>query len=435
MIREIKIKVHNVQALKDFEADLSGNIIVITGGNDKGKTTLRNVIAKSLGANINLDVTKGKTDGFIETSIVTKSNDVYIFKCEVTEEGETVYLIDKDGKRFKDSRARTELKDLFGLNNLTLEEILSLIKTPEGKRKLFKEMLKALPEEKIQIYLDNEMIYDKSKGIAFRKRTEVNSTLKTYQEISTSVSFSDEDIYNIKHEEDIKQAYKQLENDIKIHEDNIYKQDNIQFKIESAERDIESLTAQIKVLEERKKSYITSLADLVKEKETIKIDTVKYEKDKERFEKAKTVMTNLSVLIEKFKAKEGMAQKIIDTQKQADDLTKTIDNARQENQKLIQEADFGIKNLEISEEGIFVNGIELDPTKMSNSEMLITCAKIFRAINKKTDVVLVGNAEGIGMEKLKQLVNDAFKNDYMLIFEMFNDNDELNIKENWTFKS
>ena len=67
-----KITVSNLKSVSSLTADFNGCTAIVTGGNDKGKTTfLRGLIDRIMGNKPEIILRKGENEGFAECELTT----------------------------------------------------------------------------------------------------------------------------------------------------------------------------------------------------------------------------------------------------------------------------------------------------------------------------------------------------------------------------
>ena len=128
---EIPVVFHNYKIFKgDKEFTLKNSYIYfISGPNNTGKTSFKDAFAiiQSGKNDISEPVTRGESEGFIETKIPGADGRMYLIRHDFTDGKNKFVAIDEDGKKIS---SVGEFRKLFNYTHFTAEEFfLELIGT------------------------------------------------------------------------------------------------------------------------------------------------------------------------------------------------------------------------------------------------------------------------------------------------------------------
>ncbi len=158
-----KISVTNFKAIEDLEIDFKGCTAIITGGNNKGKTTfLKGVIDRIRGIRPDVTVKKGKTEG--SGTIELTSGEKFIWDFDV-KGGDKLTFITKDNYKTKVTK---EIVARFFPPSFDIDKFLN--SSPKDQTKQLQKILGVDFTE-----IDNR--YKK----AYDDRTEKNKEAERYQ--------------------------------------------------------------------------------------------------------------------------------------------------------------------------------------------------------------------------------------------------------------
>lgn len=416
-------KLRNVEV--QFPAE--GNIYIVFGDNEIGKTSLIEVIRTHLLA---LSTTKDPV-----TFGEDKCESSMLFTTKDGDQYKSSFTIPKGGKaKFELLNIQTgdkkktvgDIRNVFKFTDMSSEEFMQLSYTEKGRREQREIILNTLPEE-VKTLFDK---YCKEEKEKFSQRTEKNKVVDTLQIQLDAISIKESE-YKVLVNDQKRALDKLIDLELKLSE---YKSVNL-FKLRSLADNIKNVTEALK--DQQTKYMLSEIPNFNVDKFCIEllsteriINDLKTKKDGEGLaEKIKQT----EELIQKGKdyinsivtAKESLAS-IEDKKKQlqfAKDevlkLTADIESLREAKTKLIVSIGSEIPEIAIEEDGIYYKMEDGNQCALTNESVctskaiMITC-KILMMVNKTTKVLLVGRVESLGTKNLNKIVEMAEENGYIM---------------------
>lgn len=336
-MRVKKITVKNIKSISDLSADFNGCTAIVTGGNNKGKTTLlRSFVDRMRGLKSKDIVKKGETDGVCEYELTDWSK----FTWKVDDSGkEKITFITKDGIEIK-TWVIKELSNRIFWQGFDIDKFLT--STPKKQKT---ELQKLLGIDMTQLEEEYKDLYD--------KRTQANTIYKTESAKDTNLQECSANGAN-----ELGKLEKQYEltleknNKIKVI---IAKLDYKKEELELLKTRIEELETDIKKGEEYiKKNKIADTSKLVediaeaKEQYAIFNENQKVLAQRDVIEKAKEKWEELD-----FNVKENEAKRF----------------------EIMKSANIP-EGFELTDDGLKYNGFELDKGQLSSSAVYIASLKL-----------------------------------------------------------
>lgn len=174
MTRIIKLEATNFKRLKAVEITPTGDLVVISGRNGQGKTSVLDAITAALGGNNTKALPRPIRDGAGNAEIVLETEDLIITR-RFTPSGTTLTVVGKDG--LKVPKGQAKLDALLG--RLSLDP-LAFTMLDE------KQQLKTLLD---LVELDFDPIaLDKQRAGIFEQRTDVNRDLKNAKAAADAIT-------------------------------------------------------------------------------------------------------------------------------------------------------------------------------------------------------------------------------------------------------
>jgi|GEM_PF-1724121 chromosome segregation ATPase len=449
-----RIKIENFKKLEDLNSNIDGNIIYVKGGNEKGKTTFTNAVVSLLNAKLDVDspVTTGKDEGSLEGVFEAPNGEKYTVQIEFENDKSKVKIAFPNGKI---SRKVTEIRDIFNYNSFSPEEFVAKSKSAEGRRWQRDQVLKLLPDE-IQKSFRKAMEEEKE---AFDQRRELKRNADAYEKMIQSEKPSDEEKQMAKeadkYQEEMAKAEDNL-NEKKIHKDNV---DKINDELDRAKTSfgtrrgaiddtIDQIDNQIKALRE---SRIKKENEL----ETLKMNYAGYKNRKEeelnalgKFNEEEYATAEKAVEATRIKF-----NKINEALKRVDSFTKKkneldkytslikkedtkLRNTREEKELLVQKNKLPVEGLEITSDGLSINGLPFNKNQISTSKIMEIAISVLIEMNQKAPIIVVGRAESLDPESLEKIVEQATKNNCQIFIDKVEKGDfQLEFEERINYDS
>uniref|UniRef100_A0A6M3JX92 Putative ATPase domain containing protein n=1 Tax=viral metagenome TaxID=1070528 RepID=A0A6M3JX92_9ZZZZ len=393
-VRIIKFLAKNTKILKAVEIfPEDRDIVLLTGKNGRGKTTILNAIWMALGGKSFIPgepIRKGEKE-----AVVTLEFDEFIVTRKITEKGEYLDVRNKDG--FKAPSAQSFLTSKFSEFAHNPLEFLRLKPTDQVER-----LRKIAPVRHNQKEIesiagkwsrlcksdDPLVILDNALDKIFEERTGTNREIKRLQGVIDSIKIPKDkenletkstiqliaergELEKIKRQNETKRkALKGLQTKVESHEKIIEKQDKeiVRLKELLAALELE----RIRTNDDLNKLY-AELGQVNDEVESLKDpDNELTEKDKEIANLDKT--NDIAREIISLKQQKEKAQKnLTENQSEADSFTKILDAIKAYKVKLISEANFPVTGLSIKNGQVMFNDLPIDQAS-GREQIEIACA-------------------------------------------------------------
>lgn len=458
-----KLELRNFQVVKDFAADLDGNVYFITGDNELGKSTLLKAIGALLTGERDAVLRNGEEKGFAKMVIGDNGN-VYEVKLSFTEANPrgTFTITSKNGLKSNNVSA---LQELFGYTDFDAVEFSRWSETAEGRRKQI-AVVKALLPEDVRKRID-EIDADVAKTKDERKET--NAQIKTYETICDNaekqLENGDEQKYAnkvdiadlIKKQTEIAQIKAKANEVRQMLELRTKQLEEIPERIETEHTKYNDAVAQLeRADEEAKQRYERAIQDAQnaynKEKAdnqgmrehyavlhdehvaSIKAEEKDFATRKENAEKwladynAKNYESNdiseqiasaeihnrKHELVKDLRHKKDVLQAFEDAkEKQKKHLQELAD----EREKKIKQSALPIDGLTFTDDGLELNGVPFIAGKVSDSQIMEVATKLIIASNPKVKVFRIARGESLGEKRLQAIIDIAKRNGFQGFIE------------------
>jgi len=439
-----KLELKNFKAIEEFEREFEGNVYLVTGENEIGKSTLLNAITTLLTGDRSSNLLKqGKEKGFARATVKDKDSeyDVELRFSETNPRG-TLTIKNSDGMK---SDNKTMIQKIFNYSAFDANEFIGWSSSAEGKRKQVKIVKSLLDSDVVKRLQEIETEVEETK----ESRKEVNAKHKANKSILDKSEITPDDVKNFSDKKSIKDLYNAKEKAItannKILDVETRKGERSREIEKFDEETIEYSQASLMTIDEQKK-YIKGLE---KEAEKYKFDRVVELNKLNEKQRAATewLMENQrqdSIAIEteiqeaevhndkSHSVKEYVVVKdeldILETSRSEynDQIVKLED----EKTKLMKNSPLPVKGLTFTEQGLFLNGIPFSHGEVSSSQEMEVAVKLIIAMNPTVKVFKIAQGESLGTQKMRDIVNFAKKNGYQgFIEEVKRGQDELIINE------
>jgi predicted ATP-dependent endonuclease of OLD family len=390
-IQSVHIKKFKV--LKDFNAEINGQNILLMGENGVGKSTFLQAIDIALGNKKNLP---SDVNGEWQV-IADRDGREWQFRVKMKEGKPTVETVSPEGVR--DIRV-SALKEITGASEFDIHEFISWSETEAGRKKQVETYKKLFPletrEEIEQIELRVKTHY--------ADRTDVNRDIKVlkgaiedhplcYKRIQL-VPIDTKDI-----EEKISKA--------SIHNANV---ERIKSGAEERKNQIVEFDRQIAEIEAKKKLAQTEL-------------------DKAEKWLPENPVTDISKLTEELRAANENNNQIAsfrELQKKREDLKKfeeksgeltaLIDSAKQLVADTIKDIGLPVDGLDYDEEKLLYNGVPVEIGSISTSEIIELGVKM-KIVENPDRPLILPRCESLGTARFKEILDIAKRNNLQVIGE------------------
>ena len=458
-----QIQLRNFQAIKEFQGNFEGNVYLVTGENELGKSTLLKAIMILLTGNRDEVLRNGEDKGFAKI-VVGGDGKEYEVELRMTKANPRGTLTIKTSTGLKSDRI-SALQEIFGYQDFDANEFASWSETAEGRRKQV-QMVKSILPDSLQKRI--EKIDSDVLSLKESRRLD-NVSLRTYEalldEAKSSINDGDEEEYA--EAIDIQDLLKQQETFVNLKA----KEKSVREMLALREATINEMPAKKKELQEKKEAS--------KEGYRLRLEELK-----ERYEEAvkKENDSYIEAMAEYDRTEKALDEKLQDAimrrdncknwlnnyeQNKPEDLTDKIRTAQQHNDKnqkvlhyqdarnnrdnisrrvadydkkistlmeeranLIKNANIPISGLNFTDEGLQLNDIPFVAGKVSDSQIMEVAAKLIIAKNPNVKVFRIARGESLGKKKLEALVKFAKDNGYQGFIEnVVREQNELRVEQ------
>lgn len=426
MIKRLELR--NFQAIKDFSADFAGDVYLIKGENEVGKSTILKSIVCLLTGERDAVLRNGEKNGFAKM-VIGGDGKEYTVELRFTENDPrgTISIKAKDGMR---STNVSMLRTVLNYRNFDAEEFARWSETAEGRRKQIQVVMGLMPPE-----------------IANRIKTidaEVLQTKESRKAINANIKYKETELQSIKaqlSDGDIETYTEPIDLTVLMQESNKAaeqraKAENVKMQMASLESELanipkerERLAADLekakKAYEDAKAFYNRSIENVAAEENEIKgkienaeqwlseYDAQPKEDAAEKLAAAQNHNAKCQI-VKMFHAK----QNEVDAERtKADKLNADLDAYAKERAELVAAAKFPIDGLSFGEDGLTLNDVPFVVGKVSDSQIMEVAAKLVIASNPTVNIFRIGRGESLGTKRLQSIVNLAKENGFQGFIE------------------
>lgn len=423
-----RLELRNFQAIKDFSADFTGDVYLVKGENEVGKSTILKSIVCLLTGERDAVLRNGEKNGFAKM-VIGGDGKEYTVELRFTENDPrgTISIKAKDGMR---STNVSMLRTVLNYRNFDAEEFARWSETAEGRRKQINVVMGLMPPEiasRIKT-IDAEVLQAKES----RKAINANIKYKETELDSIKAQLSDGDTETYTEPIDLT-ALMQESN--KAAEQRA-KAENVKMQMASLESELadipkerERLAADLerakKAYEDAKAFYNRSIENVAAEETEIKgkienaeqwlseYDAQPKEDAAEKLAAAQNHNAKCQI-VKMFHAK----QNEVDAERtKADKLNADLDAYAKERAELVAAAKFPIDGLSFGEDGLTLNDVPFVVGKVSDSQIMEVAAKLVIASNPTVNIFRIGRGESLGAKRLQSIVNLAKENGFQGFIE------------------
>lgn len=423
-----KLQLRNFQAIKDFDADFTGDVYLVKGENEVGKSTILKSIVCLLTGERDAVLRNGEKNGFAKM-VIGGDGKEYTVELRFTENDPrgTISIKAKDGMR---STNVSMLRTVLNYRNFDAEEFARWSETAEGRRKQIQVVMGLMPPEianRIKT-IDAEVLQTKES----RKTVNANIKYKETELESIKAQMSDGDTETYTEPIDLtvlmQESNKAAEQRAKA--ENVKMQmASLEIELANIPKERERLAADLerakKAYEDAKAFYNRSIERVAAEETEIKgkienaeqwlseYDAQPKEDAAEKLAAAQNHNAKCQI-VKMFHAK----QNEVDAERtKADKLNTDLDAYAKERAELVAAAKFPIDGLSFGEDGLTLNDVPFVVGKVSDSQIMEVAAKLVIASNPTVNIFRIGRGESLGAKRLQSIVNLAKENGFQGFIE------------------
>lgn len=440
-----KIKIEKFLVLENIEKEINGKNLWLRGDNGVGKSSFLRLIKIALGDQT--DIPANIEDGFAGEIFTSKNGEQYKLSVKFKGGKPIITILYPDG--LKDDK-KASLAAICGINEFDVDKFVGLSKTKSGQKEQVVDFKKMLPKE-LQESLAR---YERDLELKEQERTEIGREVKEkkvliekhplIKEVGAGKKFPFVDVKKlIEKKEEVKNKLNGLYLENKKANDekrSVFeklkektRKDILDFNVEQTKRTeavskavaaetvligygyagkevqkfIESLPnpQPQKIYDESKPEQPKYIDERPDDKEMVDIDK-EIANATETNSKAKSAkeLEDLIELHEKVSTEYGEATVLIETKRQ------TIIDA-------ITDMDSPIEGLTYDENGLVYNGVPVNSSNLSTSEIMELGIRIKMAENPDLQMLFVQNGQNLGSARLQEIFDLCEKNGWELFME------------------
>lgn len=389
----IQLQAENIKALTAVEINPDGNMVVISGENGAGKSSVLDSIYWALGGVKNIQ-DKPIRDGEESARIRLDLGEIIVTR-KFTASGTQLVVTNADGAKFPSPQKM--LDELVGA--ITFDPL-------EFSRMPAKEQVKVLREvAKVDVDFDE---VDAANKADYDRRTEFNRDAKKLQATIDSLLPEIEGFQSKNGLIDMAEKLDQLQKE----EAKVAELEKLQAELARATEEVVACGDTINDLQEQldnAKSRYEYLAQVAKESQ-VKCNAFSAPTP-EQLQKMRDFVKKIEGHNEKFRTKERvevLQGDLLDMQVESDKCTKAINERNQQATEAIAAASLPVEGLSLTSDGITYNGIPFD--QINSAQKLKISVAVAIASNPQLRVIRVENGSLLdagGMKLLEELANQG----------------------------
>ena len=430
----VKLELTNYKLLQNVDYEFNhGNVYIVQGGNERGKTTFLDSIQSLLEVknNTSKPVTLGQQEGSITGMLKAANGEQYTIKLDFgVGKKDKFTLVCPDGEIKKKV---SDIRDIFQYNSFTSEEFLLWSESAEGRKKQKNIVLELLTEEERKNYLD---LSDRE-IVAYNDRTEAKKELEIAEGLVVASTPTKEDTATLKKEDSVTTLLEKLriELDEASNASQMVQEINTNRKVTlDMIDDLEAELAYFGLPFEESschKDYIeTKTEELLAKYEDINEEEI--EKLEERIKQGEEMLTSITKIKGRTESLESLQKDLKVKLDKWTILDESISQLRIDKNRVIENSNLPVKDIVIEEDGVYLvteNGnLPFNDKQISTSRAMRTIAKIMLHVNKTTPILLLGRSESFDKASMDEMVKFADDNNAQIIFDRVIDEGELTIE-------
>jgi len=394
----IELKATNVKRLKAIEIKPKGNMVLITGKNDQGKSSVLDSIWYALGGKESMkDTPRPIRKGQSKAKVTVDLGDMVVTR---TWTSDTVSYLKVETAKGHRVRGPQELIDKF-IGKLSFDPLEFTYLKPAEQRQMLLDLID------VKIDLDE---LERNRQSTFDARTEKNRELKILQAQLQDLPKADLpkekiDISDLSaqlrkamdHNKEIESVQRELgETQKKI----LARQDHMK----ALQGQIEQLKYEIADAKGVKEEYATFLKD----KQPIDIEIVE-----QKIGKAEAINEQIGVQ----ERNEGLQDQVDTVALQCDEYTSKLEAIARTKEQALKDAKMPVDGLDFAEEGITYQGMPFQSNQIGSAVRLRVSMAIAMALNPKLRVIRVIDGSLLDEENLKVIEEMAGQSNFQVWVE------------------
>ena len=447
-----KLELLNFQVIKEFNADFDGNVYLITGDNELGKSTLLKAIGALLTGERDSVLRKGESKGFAKM-VIGDDGDEYEVSLNFTESNPRGTLSIKSKSGMKSNNV-SMLQSIFGYQDFDAVEFARWSETAEGRRKQIEVVKNLLPKDVCKRIEE----IDEETAELKNDRLYLNRDVKNLKAVvdEAKKNFTDADIQKYSKKIDVSDLMREQSQRLAL----IEKSKSVKSMLEQRTSELAGLPAKV---EEEERNYNDAMQRISAKLEEARIAFERAKQEAENESKARAKVHN-DFLAEIDSRKADLMQRKANAEKwladfesrniTTDDLSQRLAQAEEHNRKngevvaylekrdslkaayakvadvenslaslseeradLIATSHLPIEGLTFTESGLELNGIPFSSGNVSDSQIMEVATKLIIASNPRVKVFRIARGESLGEKRLRAIVDMAKKNGFQGFIE------------------
>lgn len=399
---KMEIKIQNYKQFTEFEQSVGDfNIVIFTGDNEAGKTSLLTALKEAHAAKsmTGEPLKRGEQSG--KNTIKTQDKD----GNEVT----VIQSIESDSTKFvcfQDDgtpvRKITKIRELLGeYLDITVQDFFNKAQTKPGQQEIItKYLYKCLtPDQQKRIQEIDDKI-SKSGGTLYDERTRIGNSLKEWKGSKETLKLSDEEEKIIQNLDKAKERKESLQKELNGIESEKNKKQQLQAEIDN----LEALKKRIANFDETKditqdiENTKSKLSDIIS---SIDVSQERIDELNDKLKKAEEYIENIQETKTKKSKWEDAIKNCEQKEKEYKDVNKQIEDLREERMKIFQNSSLP-ESISIDEDGFKLDGFDFAETQVSYSKAALAITELLASISDNK-LIAMGDASEFNSERLKKL--------------------------------
>ncbi len=406
----VRLTAENIKRIRAVEVTPAGELVVVGGKNDAGKSSLLDAIEMAMGgeaATPPQPVRKGEKAG----KVILDLGDLIVTRSFTAAGGRKLVVANKEGARFPSPQA--VLDRLYGA--LSFDPLAFERMEPKAQADTLRKL----------VGLDTSVL-DGKRVALYEDRTQANREIRALEVTFESVQ---------RHEDAPAE-----EVSIDAISAEMRTAEEYRGRADDADREVEKIRHRLDILELEQRGVVLTIQRLQKqlEEEGVKLKSLLDASDDNRraldartmtAQAARAAVPDTEPIRQRLSAAEGINQKVRENRQHAqaaksledarafaDALTGKISGIDDERARLLSAAPFPVPGLGIDDEGVTFDGLPFE--QASTSDRLRVSVAIGIAANPQLRVLLVRDGSLLGAEKLQLLAEMAKAADCQVWLEM-----------------
>lgn len=400
----IKLTASNIKKLKQVDIEPDQNLVLVTGKNRNGKTSLLDCILYALGGKSAIPdkpIRDGEKFGFVDLDLGD-----YKVHRKFTENGTYLEVKNKEGLSF--NKKQSILNNM--INSLYFDPLEFMNKQAKEQKEI---VLKALGVDLSKERKEYQEVYDDRKLIG-RERRKLKAQLDSMEKPS------DKNMYGKKVSVS---GLVQQHNKVKEQIDSIVQD---QRDIKNYKDDIGSLNREIEELKSKIKSKQKLASDYKENIEHLKEKNKGVDKDK-LLKQSKEIEDKINNA-EETNNKIEKAHKFVNIEKEHKDKKEEYENKTVKLEKIVNQKSVKLSNanlpeaLDVSQNGLTYNEVPLE--QISGAEKLMVSLEIAMMLSGELQVIRITDGSLLDADSLKTVKQMAEEKDFQVWLEYVKNEDD-----------